>query len=364
MTNTMSVSVVIVCMIALLCIPLVFLRASDVVYLNDYAVEDPALEISILNKPPETGKSDAILVTSYGERETKVYLIDGGRANGIALTALNDLRAKLLDEQGFSGKLKDRNYKLKINLLVTHCHEDHVDELYGMILSNGRFEVESLYLAEATGLTTDGTYDNTKNSDVNQRVKLLDTLKKYHPGVRIVVVPFGETQEIEMPTGKVKLYAPCIDWGVGDALQYIVSTYYGKSPAKRRTDVPMAVMNANSMWMKVSANGYSMLFPGDVLKKYDRDDEPFDRMIDYYGAEELRSHVVKYPHHGISRNPAAKRLQKDLLVSATESFVVVGANGALEQSGAVMTTLSMNWLDSANKRATFVIDRTGLAHVE
>lgn len=364
MTNTMKLLMDTLCVAAFLCVPPVFLQAADVVYLNAYAAKKPSLEISILNKPKETGKSDAILITSYGEKETKVYLIDGGRANGIALTALNDLRTSILSAQGLSGKVKDKNYKLKINLLVTHCHEDHVDELYGMILSNGRFEVESLYLAEATGLTTDGTYDNTKNTDVNQRVLLLDTLRKYHPGAKVVIVPFGTTQELQMPVGTVKLYAPCVDWGVGDPLRYIVSTYYGKSPAKQRTDVPLAVMNANSMWMKVSANGYSVLFPGDVLKKQDRDDEPFDRMLDYYGAEELRSDVVKYPHHGVSRNSAAPRLQRDLLVSPTKSFVVIGANGAPGQSGAVMTDLSMNWIDSADKKATFVIDEKGLRHIE
>lgn len=74
---------------------------------------------------------------------------------------------------------------------------------------------------------------------------------------------------------------------MGDALTYIKNVYYpGQADKDIRADLPVAVVNANSMWLRVELGGSSALFTGDIMKKKsDREDEPMDRMIAHYGAE-------------------------------------------------------------------------------
>ncbi|MBR5231801.1 MAG: hypothetical protein IKW00_06080 [Clostridia bacterium] len=58
------------------------------------------------------------------------------------------------------------------------------------------------------------------------------------------------------------------------------------------------VLNGNCMWVRAEYAGRSVLFTGDANKKYAmRRDESYDLFIEKYG-EELRSDIVKFPHHG------------------------------------------------------------------
>jgi hypothetical protein len=336
------------------------LSAKDV-FVNDYAVTEPYVEVSFLKQPSSTDKSDAAMVVCYGRSGTDVYTIDGGRANGTLLTALNNLRSALLDNLGFSDKIKDPAYKLRITCLVSHCHPDHVEELTNMLFSSPRFGVDALFLPEATMLSDDGSYDNAVNCDLNERPALLDALGKWHPDAKVIQVPFGTRMEIPLDEGgMIRLFAPSCDWGKGEPLEYIRKVYYGNANAlKVKSDVPLAVNNSDSMWVQVVAGGRKILFTGDVLKKKDLKDEPFDRMVNFYGEDALRSDVVKYPHHGISRDSAAEPL-RELLLTDASSFVVVTASSAKRKSGPILDRLGIPWLDASAKDVVFRMEGDSL----
>ena len=143
------------------------------------------------------------------------------------------------------------------------------------------------------------------------------------------------------------------DWGEGEALKYIEDVYYGTATAaKRKADVPVAVVNANSMWIRLTLGDSSALFTGDIMKKKNRSDEPFDRMIDAYG-ESLRSNVVKYPHHGVSRNPAAVGVAQRLM--AKDGVAVLTTKGARDASGAQLAALGANYVTTEDGSYVFIL---------
>ena len=150
-------------------------------------------------------------------------------------------------------------------------------------------------------------------------------------------------------------YGVSDDYGVGDALTYIKNVYYpGQADKDIRADLPVAVVNANSMWLRVELGGSSVLFTGDIMKKKsDREDEPMDRMIAHYGAETLRSDIVKYPHHGISRNPAAKPVSQLLLKEG--GVVVLTTKGAREKAGQMLAIYDAAFVTTEDGTQTFTM---------
>ena len=97
-----------------------------------------------------------------------------------------------------------------------------------------------------------------------------------------------------------------------------------------------------------------MLFTGDIMKKKsDREDEPMDRMIAHYGAETLRSDIVKYPHHGISRNPAAKPVSQLLLKEG--GVVVLTTKGAREKAGQMLAIYDAAFVTTEDGTQTFTM---------
>lgn len=185
-------------------------------------------------------------------------------------------------------------------------------------------------------------------------------MKRYAPQAAVRVLDYGETLQIPLACGTATLYAPLQDWGAGEALAYIEDVYYSTATAaKRKSDVPVAVVNANSMWARIALGGSSALFTGDIMKKKTRGDEPFDRMIAAYG-EELRSDVVKYPHHGISRNPAAAGVAQQLL--AQNGVAVLTTKGARDASGAQLAALEADYVTTEDGSYVFVLRADGVEY--
>ncbi len=331
------------------------------VYVNDTATARPRMEVVFLKQPQADNKSDAALLVNFALKGVEVFLVDGGMPNCTALKALLDLRRSLLVQMGKQDEEKNPDYKLRFTSLVTHCHPDHIGELVNNVLRNPFFELEDLYLPEATALPTGGDYLDSHNSDVNERVALLRQVGQFQKHASIHTVPFAAKREIPLDGGKIELYGPVADWGSGEALRYIIDTYYAQaSPEKRKSDVPTAVINSNCLWYRFVFQGKSILFTGDVMKKVRRDDEPFDRMIDFYGPQSLRSDIVKYPHHGILRNPAAPRLVTELLLDASRSFVVVTAMTAWRESIPVLEPYHVQVRDASKKDVRFSISESEL----
>ena len=334
------------------------------VYVNEVPFPEERMEITFLQQPEATNKSDAALVVDYTQDGAKVFLVDGGMPNCTALKALWDLRADLLLKMGKKHEERNPDYKLRFSCLITHCHPDHIDELTNHVMPSKLLELEDLYLPEATGLATDGSWQDNHNSDMTQRVALMAQIAQYQKQASIHEVPFGTKEEVPIAEGSIEMYGPVVDWGKNAALKAIIDTYYAEaSPEKRKSDVPTAVINSNSVWYRIIFQHRSILFTGDVLKKAGREDEPFDRMIDGYGADHLRSDIVKYPHHGILRNPAAPRLVGELMIDARNSFVVVSAQSARRESVPVLESFHVPVRDSSKKSVRFSIAKSEITEL-
>ena len=334
------------------------------VYVNDATFGESRMEVAFLKQPATDNKSDAALLVDYSPRGVQVFLVDGGMPNCTALKALLDLRRRLLVRMGRQDQEKNPDYKLRFTSLVTHCHPDHVNELVNNVLHSKFFELEKLYLPEATALPADGTYLDSHNSDVAERVALLRQVGQFQKQAKVHTVPFAAKEEIPCEGGTIEMYGPAADWGDGEGLRYVVDTYYGSaSSEKRKSDVPTAVINSNCVWYRFVCYGKSVLFTGDVMKKTKRDDEPFDRMIGLYGAENLRSDIVKYPHHGILRNPAAPRLVGDLLLDPQRSFVIVTAGTAYRESVPALAPYGVQVRDASKKDVRFSLAKPAITEL-
>lgn len=312
------------------------------------------IALSFLNTT-NNAKTDATILLCYGQERMDVLVVDGGLANSRCYMELLDLRRGLLDQLGLSDQSKNRDYQLHITLVVTHCHKDHVASLYSEIVPCKFFTIDALYLPPATQLVTDNTYDDSKNGDAQHRERLLSAMRKYAPDTPVYTLDYGESLTFPLSCGQATLYPPIQDYGIGEGLQYIQTVYYSsKSAADVRADLPVAVVNANSMWLRVALGDASVLFTGDIMKKLDsRTDEPMDRMIDFYGAENLRADIVKYPHHGISRNPAAKPVSQLLLKE--NGVAVLTTKGAREKAGAKLAIYGAAFVTTEDGTQTFTM---------
>ena len=343
----------------LLLLPCLALAEEQSVRLNSLVKADAEqLEVRFLNTS-NNAKSDATLLLCHGTEELQIVVVDGGLANSRCYKELVDLRSSLMESLGLGDQVKDKNYKLAITLFVTHCHKDHVEELCTNILPSSLFTIDALYLPPATALTSDGTYNNTKNGDIKYRPRLFDLVKFYTPSTPIYELEYGQTLEFALACGNAKIYAPLEDWGIGDKLKYIETVYYaGAGASKRKDDVPVAVVNANSEWLRVTLGEYSVLFTGDIMKKKsERSDEALDNMVNCY-KDELASDIVKYPHHGISRNPAAPIIRYQLLKK--DGIVVLTTEGARDAGGKQLEALKANYVTTEDGSYTFIIDENGI----
>ena len=315
-----------------------------------------ALEIRMIPNP-EKAKSDSALLLMHGAEQLDVYLIDGGHANKCTLEALHALRRRLLKEADLDDTSENR---LHLTLLITHCHVDHVETLYEEILPEPCFAINAVYLPPATVLTTDGTYSNLRNGDVYRRSLLLKAIIDYSPETPINVLRFGELRELPLPGGRIQLFAPLSDWGEPGGLSYILEHYFADKPDKVYPNVPVRVVNCNTMWIRVEIGEHSMLFPGDAVKVLtDCNDEPMDRTIAAYG-KMMISDIVKYPHHGVGRDPAAANTVSLLKPGG----MVVLAAGRADTEGAIaLDAIGVPHVNVADGTQVFILTPEGVQYI-
>ena len=296
---------------------------SDGVYVNKFMPENDELEL--LAAGCEVKKQDGF-VFSYKD---EILVLDGGAkntGNDSVYTYLMNLRKELLPE-GVSET--DENYKLKITVVLSHFHTDHMDTYIHDIIPSPYIEIDRAYLTEQSVFEKTELYnicDPVYYSDgvikTKGRLRFLNLLEEFSPETQIVYVPFGETMQIKSDDGRLvfDLFAPSEDWGTPHRASHLLDLYYdcGKS-GSTAADFPKAVVNSNSMWMKVSFCDRTMLFTGDVMKRAENEytpespdyaDEPFDVMLSYYaekcGEDVFDVDIVKFPHHGQVRAKASK----------------------------------------------------------
>lgn len=311
-----------------------------------------------------TKKSDAFYIACTDENGMELYLVDGGLATGKCSLELNSLRKEILKQAGLESEAKNKNYKLDIHLLISHFHSDHVRELSNGLISHKYMRILSAYYPAPTVLDQSGVYDNDNNSDISDRAGVLSALKRSWPDAPQHEIGFGDTYIVDTNIGELKLFASDMDWGTPENVKYTEDVYYPTDLATRRSDMPIAVVNCNCLWMRFAFAGHSVLFTGDTMKKKETVfDEPLDRFIAYYGDEALRSDVVKYPHHGLSRNPAALPIKQHLITDHELACCILTGNKAGEKAGAALDLVGVKWYDIDGGTVIYSLTEDGLSKI-
>ncbi len=296
---------------------------SDIVYLNQFMNNDDELELFVAGC--EVKKQDGFVFNYKDE----IYILDGGHkstGDDSVYTYLMNLRSNLLPE---GVDEDDENYKLKITVVISHFHTDHMNIYIHDIIPSPFIEIDRVYLTEQSVFEKtelynicDPYYYSDGAIETKGRLRFLSFLSEYSPETEIVYVPFGETMQIKSKDGNVifDLFAPSEDWGTPERAEHLLDIYYnGGKSSSTAGDFPKAVVNSNSMWLKVTYGERTMLFTGDVMKRasnaWSADsanyaEEPFDVMLSYYaekcGNDVFDVDIVKFPHHGQVRAEASK----------------------------------------------------------
>lgn len=297
------------------------------VYLNTFMDNDDG-EMEFFTADCRGEKMDGCVL----KYKQNIVLIDGGFSGtdtGTVYHYLYSLRETLLP---VGVDVNDENYKLKLTLVISHFHMDHVQTLITDILPSPYFEIASVYAAAQSDFENTSYYSDASLCNKNHyvdgvitkkgRLALLNTLNDCSPDAEIHFVGFGETMCFFTDDGKVKFecFAPSQDWGTEENAQKILDLYYNGGTAENTpVKFPTSVANANSMWLKVTYGDIRLLFTGDVMKKKsfaylptdaDYVGEPFDLMLSYYGEkygeDVFEADIVKFPHHGTLRAQASK----------------------------------------------------------
>lgn len=348
------------CIFLALLLALPFIAAlgeGEVVLVNALSKGEAGMTCVFLSRI-SADKSDAMLILAQSEAGLEVFLIDGGQATTAAYQALIALRRDILRQAGMEEQHTNHDYKLELTLLPTHFHSDHVNELINYILPSKLFAVKAMVYPPATQLLQDGTYDNTQNADRTKRVSVLNGLAQHHPQAELTELAYGETRVLPTSIGEIKLFAPSEDWGSPQNAAYAAELYYNNAPRQVKTELPTVVINANCMWIRAQHQGASVLFTGDAMKKIVGADESFDRMIAYYG-DALRANVVKYPHHGLSRDPACQPLLDHLLIPGEDARVVLTGQKGHIQAGIALTKAGAPWVDIEKGSVSFALTQDG-----
>lgn len=299
------------------------IELSDTVYVNRFMPDSDSLELFAAGC--EVKKQDGFVFTYKDE----IYIIDGGHKStgeDSVYTYLMNLRRELLPE---GVQEADENYKLKITVILSHFHTDHMNTYIHDIIPSPFIEIAGVYLTEQSVFEStplygicDPDYYSDGVIETKGRLRFLKLLEEYSTETTLEYVPFGEIMQIKSKDGKVTfdLFAPSEDWGTPERAQHLLDLYYESGKSRyTAADLPKAVVNANSMWLKITYGDRSMLFTGDVMKRaknaYSPDspnyaEEPFDVMLSYYadkcGEDVFDADIVKFPHHGQVRAEASK----------------------------------------------------------
>jgi len=303
--------------------------------------------------------------TLYPGVETMLKkLTQSGRRCYLATSKPEVYAKEILKKAGLESENKNKNYKLDVNLLISHFHSDHVRELSNGLIAHKYMRMLSAYYPAPTVLDQSGVYDNSKNSDIDDRQSVLSALTRVWPQAEQHEIGFGDTYIVDTNIGELKLFASDMDWGTPENAKYAEDVYYPTDLAARRADMPVAVVNCNCLWMRFAFAGHSVLFTGDTMKKKtDVNDEPLDRFIAYYGGEALKSDIIKYPHHGLSRNPAALPIQQHLITDHELACCILTGNKAGEKAGAALDKVGVKWYDIDGGTVVYSLTEDGLSKI-
>lgn len=309
-------------------------------------------------------KSDAFYLLNVDEKGFELFLIDGGTDSGKCYDELRQLRKDILTLAGLEAEEANSRYKMELTLLISHFHGDHVKELFKNLLPASKyFTVKAAYYPACTCLPMDGTYNNANIGDFKLRPKVINALNTYHKSALQVEVPYGEKLDIQTRLGQIRLYGASEDWGTAENVRRCNELYY-PTAHEMYEEISTAVLNSNSVWVRAEYGGNSILFTGDTMKKSETDhDEGLERMIAFYG-DELRSNIIKFPHHGQSRNPACPIVKDYLFTQSGEHCCILTGNKGALHAGTVLTQLGVAWKDIERNNVVYSLRDSGMTCTE
>lgn len=327
------------------------------IYANFFAPMDGKLRVYSVSHGKHITKSDCFVI-SYGH---ELYLIDGGISGSFhALDFLLDLRKSYLGNR--KDLYLDSDCKLRINLFISHFHNDHVEALIESVLVSPYLDFGDVYYPEECG--TDKKYNKlARNGDIIYRPAILKLLKQLHPNHKTNMIPFGSENVLSFNTNtglteEVK-FTVCplpFDPGTHDYLEFMIDSY-GDENGRIERNASTYTLNAASLWVHAKLGKVSFLFTGDTMKR--RDDLPNeanDFMIAAYRDLLGDTTVVKYIHHGYIRDTGAKAM-----MSFDPEYILVTTQHATAEAAirAIDPDTKIKFVNSALESIKFVCDADG-----
>ena len=282
-------------------------------FANDFAPRDGILRVHLIGHGEEPPKSDAFLLEYNGA----LVLIDGGLIGcSASLEYLLNIRRAFL--RSHPELWEDTACRLKIRVMISHCHRDHIGALITHVFSSPMIEMEELYLPPDSEL--DERYG--LSGDLKYRSGLNEARENHQLNARVIDVGFGSDNRVTIPmTGDagapvITLCPPCCNSASPECLKLIGDAL---KPGEENPDLATLVTNNNSVWMHVRHGKRSFLFTGDTVKKektmgYEMVDEMLSAYADVLGQVD----VVKFVHHGYKRDGAV-----DAMMSLSPRYVFV-----------------------------------------
>lgn len=281
------------------------------IYANDFAPCDGRLRVFSVGHAEHVQKADAFVICY----DKEIYLIDGGHANTYhGLEFLLSLRKKYL--KGKKDLIRDIDCKLRINLIISHFHVDHVAATVDSITTSAFIDVADVYVPEECMIPRE-YLEFSDGNDQKYRYPLMKVLEELHPRSLVNNVRYSEDSVIELSHGdlEVTIYPFPFDPCKESYLKFMCDLYAtlnkdenGNLPDTRPKFMTYA-LNAGSMWVRFKLGENSFLFTGDTMKRIvECDGEGLDIMMKTYKERIGKVTVLKYVHHGHARGAAAGQM--------------------------------------------------------
>ncbi len=197
--------------------------------------------------------------------------------------------------------------KLGITWILSHFHVDHVASAIETLIPDERFSFDEIYLPPLSKL--DPKYEG--NGDTKYRDKLADAIAKYQPQAKVHHIPFytewAYPYHFDLAGAKLTIFPPERDWSTPDCIDIIENGYFGGAPGPAK--VATCVVNASSLWFKLSYAGKTVVMTGDSMKREASiPNENFDLMMEVWSRKFHNPDLFKWPHHGMARDNAVDKI--------------------------------------------------------
>ena len=342
-------------------LPVGLSESSGKIYVNSLVSGENEMRLVFL-KRADSNKSDAFYILSTTPAGMELFLIDSGRANKLCRDELLKLRSEILTRAGLESEIPSSTYLLNVKVIISHFHGDHINELYENIAPySHKIRISAVYYPKATCLPQGKLYNDRNNDDLLKRSKVLSAVLTHHRKYcEMHEIPFGETLDVPTMLGKMRLYASPVDWGEGEYLKWMHDYHFALKPQNIYDGMATEVLNGNCLWARMEYAGHSALYTGDTNKKFDdRSDEALDLFIRQYGRE-LRSDIVKFPHHGRGRDAACVPCRDHLLTKDPLAACILSGVDGPELAGAKLSKINIPWYDLNEHDAVYVIRESGM----